>query len=133
MTKASIANRRITVVIRKPNLELRVNSRTVVSDIDRMDGFMQGSMPSLVQILNADSTCDPSACEPGANRSGRGTRSTDERDPRNSAQSEPLDAPALLGCAGVAYGGGADGGEPHWKSTSDMSAAEGEAPSWVIV
>lgn len=97
-----------------------------------MDGFTQGSVTSLVQIRNGDSTCDPPACEPGVNRFGRGPRSNDERDPWIATQSELLDAPALLGCAGV-DGDGAGGGEPHWKSTSDMSAAEGEAPSWVIV
>src|ERR1700733_8828661 len=98
-----------------------------------MDGFTQGSVTSLVQIRNGDSTCDPPACEPGVNRSGRVPRSNDDRDPRSSTQSESLDAPALLGRVGITDGGGADGGEPHWKSTSDISAAEGEAPSWVIV
>ena len=98
-----------------------------------MDGLTQGSVTSLVQIRNGDNTCDPPTCERGVNRSARGPRSNDDRDSRSSTQSESLDAPALLGLAGIADGGGADGDEPHSKSTSDISAAEGEAPSWVIM
>src|SRR5271156_6935078 len=98
-----------------------------------MDGFTQGFDDISGPDPDGESIRDPPACEPGVNRSGRGPRSNDDRDPRSSTQSESLDAPALLGRAGIADGGGADGGEPHWKSTSDISAAEGEAPSWVIV
>src|SRR5277367_2062613 len=60
-------------------LELRVNSPTIVSDIDRMDGFTQGFDDISGPDPDGESLCVPPACEPGVNRSsdaGRGQTTT---------------------------------------------------------